>query len=183
MNNHVSFLTRRDSSSPNYFAIRVRSRGEGKVAVALRHKGHHVLVPMYHRHLRYTDRIKKRCCALFPGYVFVQMNENSLLSVITTDGVSYIVRSGSSIVPLTEQETRTIQALSNNGVHPVEPCEPLAAGQRVRIVSGVFAGIEGTLEDVSGRKTVVLSVDSLRQAARVVVERDTIRQIDPHLDI
>jgi transcriptional antiterminator RfaH len=174
-------LSRQNSSTPNYYAIRVRCRGEGKVTVALRRKGHKVLMPTYLHNRRYSDRIKKTECALFPGYIFVQLNENSLLSLMTTAGVSYIVRSGSSIIPLTDTETRIILALSNNGKHLCEPCEPFIAGERVRIVSGIFAGLEGTLEIVSGRESVVLSVDSLRQAARIVVARDAIRRIDPRI--
>jgi transcription antitermination factor NusG len=178
MNNNFIFSTKHELTSPNYFALRVRSQGETKVASALRSKGHQVLLPTYCRQRRYSDRIKKIDCALFPGYVFVQLQESSLLSIMTTDGVSYIVRTGSSIIPLTVQETRTIEALSNHGEFVCEPCEPLVAGQRVRILSGVFSGIEGTLENVSERKTVIVSVESLRQAARIVVERASIGPVE-----
>ena len=169
-----TFCTDFGSADSNYFAIKVRSRGEVKVATMLRDKGHQVLLPTYEVHLRYSDRIKRRQCALFPGYLFARLEKESLLSLVSTEGVNYIVRNGSSFLPLSDVETQAVIALSQRVNRACEPCLPIAVGERVRITRGVFAGLTGKLDSAQGRDSVVIAIDSLCQAVRLDVERDAI---------
>ena len=84
--------TANNCSSPSCFAVKVRSRAESTVTELLRSKGYDVLLPTYTDKRKYTDRIKKMNCALFPGYVFVRFNPQAVHEVVTTQGVSYVVR-------------------------------------------------------------------------------------------
>jgi transcription antitermination factor NusG len=153
------------------FAVRVRTRGEEYVANLLRQKDFEVLAPTFTELRRYSDRVCRVTSALFPGYIFVRMESRDLIRLLSTDGVSYLVRNGEAAGSLSSQETRAIEALCK-GTESREPCSHLRVGQRVRIESGPFIGVEGVLAKVRDVGRVVITVDSLCSSVSV--------QIGPH---
>jgi len=92
------------------FAVKVRTRGEEVVTNKLRQKGFDVLAPTFTELRRYSDRTCRIVSSLFPGYIFVRMEIQSQLLLLTTDGVSYLVRSGTGCSPLPYYETLAIEA-------------------------------------------------------------------------
>ena len=162
------------------YAVKVRSRGEESVANSLRDRGYEVLAPTYTELRAYSDRTRKVSCALFPGYVFVRMDPAHMLRLISTDGVSYVVRSGRGIEPLTADETRSIEALCRmEKTRPCEPCNFLAVGQRVVVEAGPLAGLEGVLVRVSGVERVVVAIESLHRSVSVEIGHDRVRPVAP----
>jgi transcription antitermination factor NusG len=55
----------------------------------------------------------------------------------------------------------------------------LKSGDRVRVIDGAIAGVEGILTRVKNRYRVVLSVDLLRQALAVEVDISAVERIGP----
>jgi transcription antitermination factor NusG len=159
------------------FAVRVRTRGEEYVANLLRQKDFQVLAPTYIELRRYSDRVCRVTSALFPGYIFVRMDNRDLMRLLSTVGVSYVVRNGETSGSLSSQETRAIEALCK-GREFREPCSYLRVGQRVRIESGPFMGVEGVLVKVQDVGRVVITVDSLCSSVSVQIEPNRIRLLD-----
>jgi len=159
------------------FAVKVRTRGEELVAGLLRQKGLQVLSPMFIELRKYSDRTCRVASSLFPGYLFVRMDIRKRVQLLSTDGVSYIIRSGAGLEPLSEQETRAVEALCRDGVS-CEPCSYLRVGQRVRIESGAFTGVEGVLVRVHDVRRLVISVDALCSSVSVEVGANRIRLLD-----
>jgi transcription antitermination factor NusG len=159
------------------FAVRVRTRGEEYVANLLRQKDFQVLAPTYTELRRYSDRVCRVTSALFPGYIFVRMDNRDLMRLLSTVGVSYVVRNGETSGSLSSQETRAIEALCK-GREFREPCSYLRVGQRVRIESGPFMGVEGVLVKVQDVGRVVITVDSLCSSVSVQIEPNRIRLLD-----
>lgn len=56
------------------------------------------------------------------------------------------------------------------GVEP-HPAQFLRQGQAVRVVSGPFAGVRGTLTEERGRSRVVVRLGTLQQAVAVEMDR------------
>jgi transcription antitermination factor NusG len=150
------------------YAARVRARTEIAISTILRGAGCEVLVPTFIDSRTYSDRIRKIPCALFPGYVFICLNKNDLSRVRTIQGVSYIVRTGTSLHPMPPDEEFTLRALC--GIEGAcEPCENFVAGELVSIESGPFRGLRGTLVRKVGRDRLVLSLSSIFSS--VLVDR------------
>jgi transcription antitermination factor NusG len=163
------------------YAVRVRTRCEDAVANNLRGKDYEVLTPSYIAQRRYSDRIRKVPCALFPGYVFVRMEAANMLPLVTTPGVSYVLGTGSRLSPLSDEETRTIEALCRMDADQSKACLPCAylrVGQRVRIEVGPLAGLEGVLVRVRNIQRVVVTVESLRSSVSIEVGHSDIRVLD-----
>jgi transcription antitermination factor NusG len=153
------------------YAVKVRVAGEKTVADTLRGKGFDVMMPVVETRLQYSDRIKRAKLPLFPGYVFVRLSGMELMPLVSTRGVSHLVKTGRDVEPLPPEDLTKIELLCNRAVD-CAVCEYLTVGQRVRIESGPLAGITGVLNQAGGGPRVVLSVNSIFQSVSVDV-RDT----------
>jgi transcriptional antiterminator NusG len=160
MQDTIPAETEKKETEKKLYAIKVRTASESTVAGVLANKGFDVLAPTYVEHRQYSDRVRKANKALFPGYIFVRMDAQKLLPVVSTPGVNYVVKTGRSVVPLAPEEESTIACLARIEAHR-EPFRSFVEGQRVRIADGPLAGQAGVLVRVGDRERVVLSVDSI----------------------
>ena len=147
-----------------WYAIHVSANAENKVAMELRYQFERkgllctlgeVLVPK-----RWTTSLSKGMRVnveerLVPGYVLVQMH-------YTPDGVHIIrsIRQVMSIlgsdgkgVPKAMTQEEIDQLLSHEGKEPVmQENVFFQVGETVRIISGIFSSMEGTVEDIDFHK-------------------------------
>ena len=103
---------------------------------------------------------------LFPSYVFVKMtmNDESWHVVRNITGVTGFVGPGSEPTPLTEEE---IEMFS------VEVSEEFKfkLGDRVKVVSGVFEGYSGVLQEISeDKKSLTILASTERRDIPIMVE-------------
>jgi transcription antitermination factor NusG len=164
--------------TPQWFALRVRSRCEKVVAVAARSKGFEDFLPLHRRRQHWSDRSKWVEVPLFPGYLFCRLNPEDRFSLLTIRGVMHIVGVGRVPEPVDEQEILAIQnAVRSNAL--VEPWPFLDAGERVRFSSGPLTGLEGILVSTEAELRVVVSLTVLKRSVAVKVERDWIAPAVP----
>jgi transcription antitermination factor NusG len=109
---------------------------------------------------------------LFPTYVFVRIARQARGVVLGTPGVLSIVGSSKEAWPLPELE---IDALRSGLLErKIEPHPYLVVGERVRIVAGVMAGVEGVLVRKKNDLRVILSLDTIMRSVAVEVNADDI---------
>jgi len=161
-----------------WFAIRVKSNFEKKVATGLRSKGLEEFLPLYQSRRRLSDRYKTVDLPLFPGYLFCRLDLDHRLPLLTTVGFLYIVCVGNKPVPVDEDEIAAVQFVVRSGV-PAMPWPSLAVGQRVRLESGPLCGLEGAVTQVGMRDRICVSVTLLQRGVSVEVDRDWIRPLSP----
>jgi transcription antitermination factor NusG len=161
-----------------WFAIRVKSNFEKRVAIALVNKGLDAFLPEYKSRRRWSDRYRTIECPLFPGYVFCRINLTQRLCVVTTPGFLYIVGTGNRPTPVDDAEIESIQSVVRSGL-PALPWPSLAVGQRVRIESGPLSGLEGTLLQVENHRRICVAVTLLRRGVSVEVDREWILPLPP----
>jgi transcription antitermination factor NusG len=153
-----------------WYAIRVRPRAEKLVAAALRGKEYEEFLPLYPKRSRWSDRVKVIDCPLFPGYVFCRGSLAGHAPLVTTPSVIGILTFGGKPAIISEQEIDAVKTVLRSGFS-AEPWLYLRDGDRVRIVSGSLAGIEGLLVRSKNEWRVVLSVDVLCRSIAVEVDR------------
>ncbi len=161
-----------------WFAIRVKSNFEKKVATGLRNKGLEEFLPLYQSRRRLSDRYKTVDLPLFPGYLFCRLDLNHRLPLLTTVGFLYIVSVGNKPVPVDEDEIAAVQLVVRSGV-PAVPWPSLAVGQRVRLEGGPLCGLEGVVTQVGMRDRICVSVTLLQRGVSVEMDRDWIRPLSP----
>ena len=77
--------------SQDWYAVRVKSRGEKSCAANFEVRGIECFLPTYETKKRWSDRVKVTEEPLFSGYVFCQMVAGRSLPVISTPGVLQVV--------------------------------------------------------------------------------------------
>lgn len=166
-----------ETSRSGCYAVKVRPRVELAVGRALRLKGFDILLPSYVDRRRYSDRLKHVSCALFPGYIFVRMKAEELLPIVSTVGVSYLVRSGNTLQPLPLEDVAVLEVLC--GVDTgCEPCPNFSVGTRVSIESGPLRGLQGIVARVGQSERVVISINTVFKSVSVDLRNTTVKTIN-----
>jgi transcription antitermination factor NusG len=159
-----------------WYALHVRTRYEKQVSQILHHKGFEDFLPVHTLRRRWSDRWKNVEFPLFPGYLFCRLDEKDRMPVLTIPGVIRIVGSGVDLIPVSDQEILALQTIIKSGINP-EPWPYLKSGQRVVIVSGKLAGVEGIFLKMKGMNRLVVSVEILQRSVAVEIDADWIKPI------
>jgi transcription antitermination factor NusG len=151
--------------------VYTRSRHEKQVTHQLTERQFPTFLPLRQEVHRWRDRYKKVAIPLFSGYVFVQLANLPLrrLSVLKTPGVVRIVGFGQQDTPVPDEQIEMLRRLlETNAV--LYRHRYLRVGQRVRVVSGTLAGVEGILVKVKNSERLVIAVDPIRQAVSLELD-------------
>lgn len=160
----------------HWYALVVQPKHEKAVDEYLRRRGLAALCPTYQARKCWSDRIKVVDLPLFAGYVFACFSYAQRIVALGTAGVRSIVGFGSTPQPIPEAEIAALQSIRIAGL-PIRPWPYLQAGQRVQVVKGCLAGLEGILAREKDLFRVVVSVEMLMRSVAVEVERDCIAPV------
>jgi transcription antitermination factor NusG len=159
--------------SPQWFALVVKPRFDKVVARALEIKGFETFLPLYTKYHAYGTHSKHHELPLFPGYVCCRFDFQTRLPVLATPGVIRIAGAGHLPLPVSEIEINSLQAAIKAQL-PIEPFPFLNVGQKVRINSGVLAGMEGIVLGTKPKLRLVLSITLLQRSVLMEVDRDQV---------
>lgn len=110
---------------------------------------------------------------MFPGYLFLRhpMDKSSYLRVRRARGlVGILGERWDRLAAVPDHEVEALRALSDSSL-PAQPHPYVREGQRVRIVRGPLAEVEGILvRSDPARGFLVLSVDLLRRSVAVQID-------------
>jgi transcriptional antiterminator NusG len=152
-----------------WYAVRVRSNYEKRVADALQGKDIEQFVPMYRRRVRWSDRMRERESPLFAGYVFAHFDVERRLPVLQLSGVVSIVGCGKTPQPIDHGEIDALRLVAATALS-AEPWPYLRVGDAVRVDRGPLAGLEGRLVSVRKSKRLIVAVSLLQRAVAVEIE-------------
>ena len=115
------------------------------------------------------EKVKK----MFPGYILVEMvmSDEAWYVVRNTPGVTgFIGSSGKGAKPTPLQPYEVDKILNNMGMSRIDVNKELEVGAKVKISSGPFAGMFGTIDSVDAvAQKVMLLVDLFGQETSVEV--------------
>ncbi len=154
-----------------WFAIQTRARSEKKVNAQLQIKGIETFLPLLREFHRWSDRQQLVHQPLFPGYVFVHIDQcpELRLSILNTYGVCGFVGIHGVGVPIPEKQILDLQIVVANPL-PMSPYPFFRAGQRVRVRGGCLDGVEGTLVSTNSDQSVVVSIELVRRSVAVRID-------------
>jgi transcriptional antiterminator RfaH len=155
------------SSGRQWWVLYTKSRQEKACSrQLLSHRVAHylplVVKRTIHRGRRFSARVP-----LFAGYVFMYGTEQDRVCSLTTNRISRIlpVHDAAGLC----HDLRQIQRLIATGA-PVTVEQRLAPGKRIRIRSGAFMGLEGTVLARQGATRLFVAVNFLKQGASIEIE-------------
>ena len=109
---------------------------------------------------------------IFPSYVFVKMtmNDESWHVVRNITGVTGFVGPGSEPTPLTDAEVEMFK------VEVITEEFKFKIGDRVEVVSGIFQGYSGTLQEISeDKKQLTILASTERRDIPIMVDTKDVR--------
>ena len=164
-----------------WFAVWTRSRQEKAVAATLNRSGIPHYLPLKSELRKWSDRKQMVETPLFSGYLFVNINvmTSSRLQVLKVPGVGALVGNQMGPLPIPDQQIEDIRKVLTAGVEcSVEPL--LKEGDRVRVMHGALAGIEGTLVRTQSASRLLVSIEMIRQSLSVSVSRSDVEPVAPN---
>ncbi len=158
---------------PRWHALWTASRCERLVHDQLAARGFDVFLPELQVWSRRRGIRRLIPAPMFPGYLFVRhaMDKHSYIEIVKARGlVKVLGERWDRLAEVPDTEIAAVHRLHAAGV-PALPHPYLREGQRVRIVRGALAGVEGTLvRTCPSRGLLVVSVHLLQRSVAVQID-------------
>ncbi len=161
-------LNSRSCREGDWIAVLVRTNYERVVATQLSRHGYEQFLPLYRpRGALGNERAR---LPLFPGYLFCRYAKDNPHRIIQVNGVIRLLGVNNAPLAVPEAEVEAVRRIVELGV-PAEPAS-LRVGQRVRVIAGPLAGLEGVLLATRERLRVIVSVTMLQRAVAAEVKAE-----------
>lgn len=141
--------------------VHVVANHEKRVAGHLGVRSVEHYLPLYAEQSRWSDRTVRVERPLFGGYVFVRFSPRARLAVVSIPGVLRILGEHGHNAVGADEIMRIREGLRSGCLLRPHPWVEL--GMRVRVRSGVFAGVEGIVTELRKDCRVVLALAAVRQ--------------------
>jgi transcription antitermination factor NusG len=165
---------------PHWYACYTRARHEKQVEQLLRQRGFESYLPLIPKTRQWTDRKKLVEFPLFPSYVFGRFQLKELHSILTTPGVSTIVRTNGYPTPIPEREIHNVQLFAQAVAQTELELEQrpfIGEGEWVKVLEGPFEGVEGIVIEERGRKRVLVGVEAIGQGLEFDIDTRLLKVI------
>jgi transcription termination/antitermination protein NusG len=160
-----------------WFALQVRPRFESSLAEVLASKGVRVYLPLHVELRRWSDRVKPVQAPLFPGYVFCHIGESQRRLSLASGNAIQFVGVGKTPLPIDEEEMKSIRLVVDSGL-PKSPWDGLKKGDRVKVICGPLAGVDGILLSTAQGPKLIVSLSLLSRSVAVQVNREWVMMAD-----
>src|SRR5208283_1626589 len=156
-------------SEPRWYAAYTSANHEKRVAQQAERRSLECFLPLYESVRRWKDRRVRLELPLFPGYVFVRLSLRDRLKVLEIPGVARLVGFDGHPAPVPNEDIEAIRACLA-GCHPMQPHRYGQRGQRVRLLSGPLAGLNGIVVRQKNRTRFVISLELLMRSVSVEID-------------
>ena len=164
------------ATSPRWYAVRTRPRHEKRVAAQLREKSLEAFLPVHRcRHKWKNGVLADLELPLFPGYLFARTSISERIRLLQLPGIIGFATSTAHPTAVPDDDIDALRKITDS--LRVEPHPFLNAGDRVRIIAGPLAGLEGILTRRRHELRLVLSVQIIMRSVAVEVSEFDIEPV------
>ncbi|MAO55733.1 MAG: transcriptional activator RfaH [Rhodospirillaceae bacterium] len=152
-----------------WFLVYTQAQKESLARRHLEAQGFHIYLPQYRKRRRHARRIDTVLAPLFPRYLFVKFDpqRDRWRSINGTFGVQYVLSEGPQPTPIPDEIVAAIRRQEEGGIVQIRE-HSFKKGQRLRVVTGPFADLEGLFECTDDAHRIVLLMEFM---GRVVPTR------------
>jgi len=128
-------------------------------------------LPLRRRAKRYQRRLVETFLPMFPGYIFVQLDEAAKTRLLQSHKVVHVLSIDDvceKVLVAELQELQKLEELAKEEEVIVRP--ELVPGKLVLICSGPFEGLTGVIERRQKETRVSINVELLGQSASVIID-------------
>ena len=163
----------------HWFAVWTKSRQEKIAAARIASLGVTSFLPLKSETRQWSDRKQTVHVPLFSGYLFVRVNlsDGNSLRVLQVPGVAGFVGNSHGPLPIPEDQIEAVRTVVERRVectvHPL-----LDEGDRVRVIRGPLAGMEGRLVRMNSAARLVISISMIHRSLAAHVGRDDVERLE-----
>ena len=148
-------------------------RAEKQCHKRLQEAGIRSFLPTCTSYNTWSDRKKKIVQPLFSNYIFAEVGEAERLEVLRTRGIAHCVRFGSAFAELSNADIEQIRLTqADQDRLTLWTYGQPAPGETVTLMNGPMKGLTGEVLQQRGASYVVVRIEAIRQAIRVLVPSD-----------
>ncbi len=159
------------SDARRWHAVYTYPQHENAVAEQLKTRCVEAFLPTFLSRRQWKDRRVEIARPLFPGYVFTRIAWGDRIKVVSIPSVVRILSFNGRPADISDQEIENIRLCVEGGVtlesHPFP-----AVGERVRVISGAFEGVEGIVLDRKSKCKIVVSISLIHQAVALEIDSE-----------
>jgi transcription antitermination factor NusG len=160
----------------NWFAVFTLPRHEKRVEAHFHLRKIENFLPLYQRERQWKDGSRGMLqLPLFSNYIFARIGRDGRVPVLKVPGVRFIVGFGPEPTPIPDSYIHWLRAGLRE--RKIELYPYLTVGARVRIRSGLMAGMEGVLLRKKNRLRVVLTLAMIMRSVTVEVDIEDIEPV------
>lgn len=168
-----------ESDAPRYwYAVQTRPHHEKRVEERLKLKSLPTFLPVHRCRHRWRNGVNADLeLPLFPGYLFARVSDYDRLAVMQLPGVLGLAVSSAHPTSIPDQDIEVLRnAVDNMGAipHPY-----LQAGEKVHIIAGPLAGMDGILTRRKQELRVVITIELIMRSLVVEVSEADLQPIIP----
>lgn len=144
----------------NWYSVYTQAGKEAFAAQNLVNQEFEPYLPRYLKQRRHARKVNHVLAPLFPRYLFVRMDpqEQRWRSINGTFGVSHLLTDGTQPLAVADELINRIRARESDGVITIK-APTFQPGQKLHILEGPFAELEGIFECADDMERVVLLLD------------------------
>lgn len=148
----------------------VRPRYEKKVEKQLLEAEIEVFLPLHETMRQWSDRKKKVILPLFPGYIFVHIDERERFRTFDVAGVLKYVHFSGLLAEVRPDIIESLKILVHGAPADIETTnEQIPLGSAVKIKHGPMAGMKGHIVQYRGGKKVAVVIEAIQQTVMVEI--------------
>ncbi len=159
-----------------WYAVYTYPRHEKVVAEQLAYKAVESFLPTFATRSQWKDRRVNIVRPLFPGYVFTRITLGERLKVVSMPNVIRILSHNGMPAAIPDQEIETVRLCVAAGAE-LSPHAFLEVGERVRVRSGTFEGVEGVVINRRNKCKVIISIGLIQQAVALEIDFDQLERV------
>jgi len=157
----------------NWLVAYTKPRHEKKSADVLRLSGIDVFLPLQRQLKEWSDRKKWVEWPIFPGYIFVNVEEKDQLTVLNSFGIVKFIRFAGKPAVVREDVIFNIKKILSSKVNfEIEICDTaFLVGQEILIKKGPLKGIKGKYVDFKGKNKIAIEIECMNNAVLVDINK------------
>jgi transcriptional antiterminator RfaH len=162
---------------PRWFVAHTHPNAEAKATSHLNRQGFEIYFPRYLKRRRHARRVDTVAAPLFPRYLFVAVDlaAQRWRSIYSTVGVTRLVCNGDDPTAVPDGVVEALRSREDaNGFIKLDSRPQFRAGDKIRVLDGVFMSCLGLFEGMAERERIAILLDLLGRKVRVVLDADLV---------
>ena len=160
----------------NWYVLYTFSKHEKKIATYLDQAGIEFFLPLQNIVKQWSDRKRQLTLPLFPNYLFVKTNASNFWKIRDINGVIRFVNDGRKPIPVSSNTIHSIQKVLKGNFRLEKFL--LGQGERVKVVEGPFAGVEGKFVRYKNKNMLVIEIELVNSSVMLEINPLQIKIIE-----